>query len=132
MKKALILVLLIGLVVIAGCSQKAMPAVQDTDTDGASAQESDDTAQTQVKVINVQAQRFEFSPNTIILKKGEPVKLVIDNTDTTHGIAIPDLGVSGIDSVEFTPDKTGTFSFRCPTMCGEGHRSMTGTIVVQE
>lgn len=120
MKKTLIIALLIGLVVLAGCSKPA------TDT-GSDMQGSSD-----VKVINVEAQRFEYSPNTIILKKGEPVKLVIDNTDTTHGIAIPDLGVSGIDSVEFTPNEAGTFEFRCPTMCGEGHRDMKGTIIVQE
>ena len=45
---------------------------------------------------------------------------------------IPDLGVSGIDSVEFTADKAGTFEFRCPTMCGQGHMNMKGTLIVTE
>ncbi len=127
MKKTLLIVLILGLVVLAGCStEKATDSQTDTDTD---AVQGSDSA---VKTINIEAKRFEFSPNTIILKKGEAVKFVIDNTDTTHGISIPELGVSGIDSVEFTPPEAGTFEFRCQTMCGEGHKGMTGTIVVQE
>ncbi len=83
------------------------------------------------KVINLKAKRWTFTPGTITVKKGDHVKIIIDNTDTTHGIMIPDLGVSGIDSVEFTADKAGTYEFRCPTMCGEGHRDMKGTLIVE-
>ena len=88
-------------------------------------------AQAETNVITIEASRFEYSPNVIHVKKGEHVKLVIDNTDTTHGIVIPDLGVSGIDSVEFTVDEAGTYQFRCPTVCGTGHRGMVGTLVVE-
>lgn len=84
-----------------------------------------------VRVINLKAERWEFTPGTITVKKGEHVKIMINNTDTTHGINIPDLGVSGIDSVEFTADKAGTFEFECPTMCGMGHREMKGTLIVE-
>lgn len=82
-------------------------------------------------VIYVNASRFAFAPNIIRVKQGKHVKIVIDNKDTVHGMIIPDLGVSGIDSVEFTADKAGTFAFRCPTMCGSGHRDMTGTLIVE-
>jgi cytochrome c oxidase subunit II len=84
------------------------------------------------RVITIDAQRFNFNPNTITLKKGEKVKIIVNNIDTTHGIAIPDFNVQGLQSVEFTPDKVGTFTFHCPTMCGSGHREMTGTITVTE
>ena|SRR3989338_8419609 len=83
------------------------------------------------KIINIKAARWQFTPGTITVKKGERVKIMIDNTDTTHGIVIPDLGVSGIDSVEFTADKPGTYEFKCPTMCGEGHKGMKGTLIVE-
>ena len=84
------------------------------------------------KVITVQASRFQFNPGTITVKKGDHIKIVIQNMDTTHGIAIPDYNVAGVDSVEFTADKAGTFEFHCPTMCGSGHRNMKGTLIVEE
>ncbi|MEK6945552.1 MAG: cupredoxin domain-containing protein [Nanoarchaeota archaeon] len=86
----------------------------------------------QNKVITLDAQRFEYTPSTITVKKGDRVKIVMNNIDTTHGIAIPDYNVTGVDGVEFIADKAGTFTFHCPTFCGGGHREMTGTLVVQE
>lgn len=135
----LIGILLIG-VILAGCSTSDNRQVVVTD-DGkgtiADPGNTDGNTGTQetgndVNVITINAQRFEYSSSTITVKKGEKVKLVINNEDTTHGISIPELGVRGIDSVEFTPDKAGTFSFRCPTFCGEGHKQMTGTLIVTE
>lgn len=90
------------------------------------------TAAAEVRTIEVDATSFTYSPSQITLKKGQPVKLVITNTDKTHGITVPEFNARGIDSIEFTPDKTGTFEFRCPTQCGTGHRTMIGTIVVTE
>lgn len=84
-----------------------------------------------VHVITLKASRFQYSPSTITVSKGEHVKIVMENLDTTHGIAIPDYGVSGTDSVEFVADKAGTFEFHCPTFCGPGHKEMTGTLIVQ-
>jgi cytochrome c oxidase subunit 2 len=85
-----------------------------------------------VRLIQVNASSFEYSPNVINLKKGEKVRIEINDLDGTHGINIPEFGVKGVGFIEFTPDKTGTFAFRCPTYCGEGHREMTGTIIVSE
>ncbi len=85
-----------------------------------------------LRVINLRAVKFSYDPGTITVKKGEHVRIVIDNSDTTHGIVIPSLGVSGIDSMEFTANTSGTYEFKCPTFCGSGHRNMTGTLVVEE
>lgn len=85
-----------------------------------------------VKVISINAYRFSYTPDVITVKRGESVKIIINDGDTTHGISIPDLNVRGIGSVEFTADKTGTFEFKCPTFCGEGHRTMKGTLVVTD
>jgi len=84
-----------------------------------------------VRVINIDAEKFQYSPEAITVKKGERVRIVINNKDFNHGMVIPDLGVSGIDSVEFTADKEGTFEFKCPTPCGNGHKEMKGILVVQ-
>jgi len=94
---------------------------------------SDSSSESQnANVITIRAERFEYTPSVIKVKKGERVKIIVDSTDTTHGIVIPDFGVSGLDSVEFTVDKAGTFTFNCPTFCGEGHREMSGTLIVEE
>lgn len=84
-----------------------------------------------VVVVNIDASRWEYSPNTIIVKKGDHVRIVVNNIDTNHGISIPDYGISGTDEVSFIANKAGTFSFSCPTFCGEGHREMTGTLIVE-
>ena len=83
------------------------------------------------KVINLDATRWSYSQQTITVKQGDHVIINVNNVDTTHGIAIPDYGVSGIESVDFVATKTGTFQFRCPTMCGSGHKTMTGTLIVE-
>ena len=83
------------------------------------------------RIINIDAEKFQYSPSMIKVKKGEHVKIVINNVDFNHGMVISELGLSGIDSIEFTADKAGTFEFHCPTMCGNGHREMTGTLIVE-
>jgi len=86
----------------------------------------------EARIIEINASKFKYSVDTITVKKGEHVKIVINNVDTKHGMVIPDLGVSGIDSVEFTADEAGTYEFNCPTPCGSGHRNMKGTLIVEE
>ncbi|MBS3091690.1 cupredoxin domain-containing protein [Candidatus Pacearchaeota archaeon] len=84
------------------------------------------------EMININASRWSYTPDTITVKKDQPVKIIINNQDTTHGISIPELGVMGIGSVEFTPNKTGTFQFRCPTRCGVDHINMVGKLIVTD
>lgn len=103
----------------------------DTSKDTTSNLVSDANSKT-TKTIMITAEKFQYTPSVIKVKKGDKVKIIIDNKDTTHGINIPDFNVKGIDSVEFIADKTGTFEFRCPTFCGEGHREMTGTLIVED
>src|SRR3989344_1335678 len=91
-----------------------------------------------VQEFRITAQSWEFTPSTITVKKGIPVKLTIESIDVQHGFALPDFGVSkqlnpGEKTVvEFTPGKSGEFSFFCNVFCGEGHRDMKGTLVVTD
>ena len=55
----------------------------------------------------------------------------MDNADITHGINIPELGISGNDVIEFTAGTTGEFTWYCNNYCGSGHMSMSGTLVVK-
>jgi cytochrome c oxidase subunit 2 len=84
------------------------------------------------KVISISAQKYDYTPNIIRVKKGEHVKIILDNKDAKHGIVIPSLNLRGVDSLEFNADKSGTYEFYCPTFCGQGHSEMKGIIVVEE
>jgi cytochrome c oxidase subunit II len=90
------------------------------------------------KVIAVSAMKFEFLPETINLKKGEPVILELSSLDRTHGFKVPQLGIRADVLADTTvrvrvlPDKVGRFTFACDNFCGDGHEDMEGVIVVSE
>src|SRR5580698_8367414 len=93
-------------------------------------------AQSAPRRIEVSAKRFNFTPNDLTLKKGQPVVLVLKSEDATHGIRIKELGVDfkaakgQTSEFPFTPDKTGDFAVHCSTFCGSGHGTMMFTIHV--
>ena len=82
--------------------------------------------------------KCEFSPGTLRVRKGEQVKLVMTAPDHDHGFKLDDFNINQkipkgtTVVVEFTAAKAGTFQFRCSSVCGLGHRSMKGTLVVEE
>jgi len=127
MKRIMMLVLLAMLVF--GCAQSPAPQGNVVQTPTASAGGD-------VKEFRIVARRFEFTPNTITVNKGDKVKLTLYNEDGTHGIAIREFGISlkpgpGQEaSAEFTADQAGQFTFFCNVFCGEGHKSMKGTLIV--
>jgi cytochrome c oxidase subunit 2 len=88
--------------------------------------------------IHITAKKFEFTPDTITLKKGEPVVLVLSSQDRKHGFHLREFGIRAdvnpgeTARIQFTPNKTGKFIFSCDVFCGEGHEEMTGTMVVTE
>ena len=90
------------------------------------------------RVIHISAKKFEFSPDSIGLKKGEPVVFEISSEDRKHGFNLRAFGIRSdvlpgkVSRVRFTPDKTGKFTFSCDVFCGEGHEEMTGTVVVTD
>ena len=95
-------------------------------------------AQEAKQVIQITAKKFEFTPNTITVKKGAPVALELTSADRMHGFDCPGLGIRSdiepnkVNKLEFVPDKVGSFPFHCDNFCGSGHDRMTGTIVVNE
>ena len=90
----------------------------------------------QPRVIKVVARKFVFRPEEIALKVGEPVTLELTSADVVMGFNAPDFKVrtdiipGQVNTVTFTPDKTGTFTFLCDVFCGDGHESMNGRLVV--
>ncbi len=107
----------------------------------------------QVRVIELTAKRFEYSPSPVHVKSGTKIQLKITATDHDHGFKIasgPDGSLSGTKSgliftspqdcwelkkgqttiVEFLAQTPGTYSFKCCHLCGLGHRGMKSQIVV--
>src|SRR5262249_46744825 len=87
--------------------------------------------------ITVVAKKYEFQPSRIELKVGEPVEITFQSEDTKHGFVCKDLNVEKIlfdkdnsATAKFTPDKPGTYKFKCAKFCGLGHGKMKGEIVV--
>jgi cytochrome c oxidase subunit 2 len=104
----------------------------------ASRQAAAQTDKSAVHEIQVTAKKYEFSPNPIRVKKGEPVKLIITATDHDHGFSLEAFHIKQKlkkgepTTIEFTPDKAGTFPFKCSVFCGMGHGGMKGTLIVEE
>lgn len=89
------------------------------------------------RVIEISARRYEFSPDQIVLKRGEPVKLVLTSQDRTHGFFMKalkidtDIKPGQTTEVDLTPETPGTYTTICDHYCGVGHGNMHMTIVVQ-
>ena len=83
------------------------------------------------------AKQWEFVPAEIRVKKGQQVKLTITSADVTHGFSLPDFTINRnlepgkATVIEFVPDRAGTFTFACSVLCGTGHPSMKGKLVVE-
>lgn len=89
------------------------------------------------RVIEMQAKRYEFIPDTVRVRAGTLVTLRITALDGTHGFA---LGAFGIDErldenktkvIEFYAQKPGEYGFRCSHFCGLGHLGMKGKVIVE-
>jgi cytochrome c oxidase subunit 2 len=91
----------------------------------------------EARKITVVAKKYEFQPSQIELKVGEPVEITFTSEDTKHGFKCPDLKLEEIEyekdkpaTVRFTPEKAGTYPFKCSHFCGFGHGKMKGAFVV--
>lgn len=80
--------------------------------------------------IEITAERFQYSPSEITVKKGEVIVLVLKSADVAHGLHINGLNIDmkvkaeATTEVQFRPKRTGDFSGHCTTFCGPGHGSM--------
>lgn len=84
--------------------------------------------------VTVIAKKWIFNPDKIIIKKGEPIILTIKPEDIDFEFAVDGLGITkkipGLTTnIEFTPQKSGTFTFSCSNC--EDWRGMKGTLIVE-
>jgi len=129
MKRLLLGILLILVLIIAGCSGGITGDVNSLEPSG--------SLDNGVRVIDATAFRYDFNPNPIVVNQGEKVKIIMTSTDVTHGFLLPDYKINTLlpvgrpTTIEFVADKQGTFKFLCSVLCGSGHGSMKGKLIVK-
>jgi plastocyanin len=122
----------------------AMEKTEETVTPGA-AMPASDSAGTKETVIDdnakeivINASEFRFSPATLTVKKGEPIKLTLKNVGKMpHDFVIDELGIrtkkiagGDTDTIVFTPEQAGVFEYYCSV---GSHRAlgMVGKITIE-
>lgn len=89
-------------------------------------------------VIEITAKRFAFTPDKIVLKKGQTVTLRLHSEDVTHGFFLrplkldEEIAAGQTTDVMVTPQVSGTFTTICDHFCGANHGNMNMTIVVED
>lgn len=154
MQKNIALIIIVGIIIIVGVfmmNQKKY--TQSADSISLNSQELNVPSQLtinqegnmaitpddQVKIFTIPAKEFSFSPSEISVKKGDKVRIILQNTGTmTHDWVVDEFSVrtkiikpGETDTVEFTADKTGEFEYYCSV--GQ-HRAngMKGVLIVTE
>ena len=96
-----------------------------------------------IRQIDLKSYQYSFDPDTIVVKKGEKIRLTIDVVDVPHGFEIEGMHIPGWDineplkkgekkTAEFTADDAGSWDMVCTTYCGPGHSGMKGKFIVKE
>jgi heme/copper-type cytochrome/quinol oxidase subunit 2 len=91
------------------------------------------------RVIEINAERFQFWPSRIVVTEGEEVELRLRSDDTIHGFRIVGQGTNleipkrghGYAVTRFTGSRPGRYTFECNRLCGAGHNFMRGVINVR-
>ena len=106
-----------------------------------SAQQVQQPAAPEPKVFEVVARRFAFEPATIEVVEGDTVRLLVRSADGPHGVEIKAFKVKkavprakpGDDpvTIEFVAAAAGEYPILCSEYCGNGHKDMTGALVVR-
>jgi len=149
--KSLMIILIIALFVMAGCTSKQVSndnVIDDPNSENGAMMEDNESQGTtmdnpnsdpmmgSIQEFDMIAKNWEFIPNTITVNKGDKVILHITSADVKHGFALSEFGINQdinpgeTTTVEFTADKSGEFNFRCSVFCGEGHKGMEGQLIV--
>jgi plastocyanin len=142
MRKKLIAMLMAAFMVfgLAACGQtdekeeetvKETTATTETPAEETTSEKIEPTGN--VVEVTVNMTNFEFDKKEIKAKAGDTIKLTVVNQTGAHGLAIDEFGqdVKGGETVEFVADKKGEFEYYCSLMCGTGHDSMIGKLIIE-
>lgn len=118
-------------------------SISDSDNPGSTASQNPSGKVTpsekedQVKEVIVSGGNYKFNPSEIKVKKGERVKIIFKNSGGMHDFVIDEfnvrtqvIGSEKEDTVEFVPDKTGTFEYYC-SVGNHRQMGMVGNLIVE-
>ena len=106
---------------------------------GLAASARPEAPQAKPQVVDIDAERFSFTPSEFHVKADAPVEIRLRSDDTDHGfrilgtdinVIIPKRG-KGTATVTFQPPKPGRYVFECSKVCGAGHAFMRGTLIAE-
>src|SRR3989344_4151128 len=96
------------------------------------------TVEKNARIIQVTSENWKFSPNVIMVKKGEKVQLQVTGVSGTHGFTVPGIGINvpvapgQTVMIDVPTDDVGAHNLFCSIPCGSGHKDMKGQIVIEE
>lgn len=104
------------------------------------------------KYFVITAQQYFYSPNRIVVNKGDIVHITLGAVDVVHGFFLEGYDVeaeihpgkipfklrhpsaakefSYVEGIEFKADRAGKFRYRCSVTCGALHPFMQGNLIV--
>ena len=92
----------------------------------------------EARVIEIKAKKFEFTPDEVTLKKGEPVILRLTTEDRTHGFLLKPMNVDTdippgkTTDIAVSPQVAGDYTVVCDHYCGYGHGNMKMKVTVTD
>jgi cytochrome c oxidase subunit II len=91
-----------------------------------------------VKIIELTATKYKYTPGTVEVPLNTVVQFKITAADRDHGFEIEDVKDSCVKipkgetkTVEYKAQKAGKIKFKCCDFCGLGHSRMQGYLVVK-
>ena len=96
-----------------------------------------------VREIEVKAIQYRWEPDTIVVKKGEKIRFIVETIDVQHGFELEGIVIPGWDPdkaikkggktiLEINADEAGAWDLVCTIYCGPGHTGMKGKYIVRE
>lgn len=80
-----------------------------------------------VQEVVIGMKNYQYSPNTVTVKAGQPVEIRLDDTVygcfrdfTIRGLGIHEYLATPKDTVKFVPEKPGKYTFACSMGMGYG------------
>lgn len=95
-----------------------------------------DRSKVPVRTIEMTAERFHFTPDTVHIQSGTILRIAIKSLDGTHGFGLSDFGIDETigegetKTIEFLARGKGEHAFHCSHFCGMGHFWMGGKVIV--
>ncbi|MBS3100727.1 cupredoxin domain-containing protein [Candidatus Woesearchaeota archaeon] len=105
-----------------------------------------------VREIGVKAFQYGWEPESIVVKKGEKVRFIVETADVPHGFELEGIIIPGWDPdksvrkgwdpdksvkkgdktiLEINAEEAGVWDMVCTAYCGPGHTGMKGKYIVK-